>query len=187
VEIEMILLSHIIEMFGLITTATILTVRIHNVFVYIDIQLYLISLENQKTVFLSENAQPNVSNYQSFYQPTSTTAVNYCVNNNMSSSTSSLSSVNTVYSYAGPLLQPRPESTGSSNLMVSTAGEHGAQQLPKPVTSHHHQPHHHLGHSHPPLYMSPGIRNQTNHTCMYIYYFLNILILYFLFIFFYSQ
>lgn len=119
--------------------------------------------------FFIENTQPNVSNYGSFYQPTST-AVNYCVNNGMSSSSSSLSSVNTVYSYSGPPPPPlsRTETSSSSNIMVSAAGEHGAQQLPKLSTSH---PVHHAHHalSHPPMYMSPGIRNQTsNHACMYI-------------------
>ncbi|XP_026820047.1 probable serine/threonine-protein kinase DDB_G0282963 isoform X1 [Rhopalosiphum maidis] len=118
----------------------------------------------------NKNTQPNVSNYGSFYQPNSTTAVNYCVNNGMLSSAPSLSSVNTVYSYSGPPPPPPPppprtESSNSGNLIVSTAGDHGAQQIPKPLSSHqHHQPHHHV-HSHPPMYMSPGIRNQTsNHT-----------------------
>lgn len=120
-----------------------------------------------------ENSQPNVSNYGSFYQPNSTSAVNYCVNNGLSSA-SSLSSVNTVYSYSGPPPPPPPppprtESSNNVNLSVSTAGDHGAQQIPKPLSSHQqqHQPHHHA-HSHPPMYMSPGIRNQTsNHTCMF--------------------
>lgn len=85
-----------------------------------------------------------------------------------SSSSTSLSTVNTVYSYSGPPPLPlsRTESTSSGNLMVSATSEHG--QLTKPVTSH--QPHnlHHRVLSHPPMYMSPGIRNQTsNHTCMY--------------------
>ncbi|CAH1731596.1 unnamed protein product [Aphis gossypii] len=118
----------------------------------------------------NKNTQPNVSNYGSFYQPNSTTAVNYCVNNGMLSSAPSLSSVNTVYSYSGPPPPPPPppprtESSNSGNLIVSTAGDHGAQQIPKPLSSHqHHQPHHHA-HTHPPMYMSPGIRNQTsNHT-----------------------
>ncbi|CAI6358338.1 unnamed protein product [Macrosiphum euphorbiae] len=118
----------------------------------------------------NKNSQPNVSNYGSFYQPNSTSAVNYCVNNGILSSAPSLSSVNTVYSYSGPPPPPPPppprtESSNSVNLSVSTAGDHGAQQIPKPLSSHqHHQPHHHA-HSHPPMYMSPGIRNQTsNHT-----------------------
>lgn len=79
------------------------------------------------------------------------------------SSSPSLSSVNTVYSYSGPTPHPRTESSG--NLMVC---DHAALQIPKPVSSHQH--HFNPGHSpHPPLYMSPGIRNQTsNHACKYI-------------------
>ncbi|XP_015376458.1 PREDICTED: uncharacterized protein DDB_G0286175-like isoform X2 [Diuraphis noxia] len=96
---------------------------------------------------------------------------NVWINNNCNNSnTPSLSSVNTVYSYSGPPPPPPPppprtEPSTSGNLIVSTAGDHGAQQIPKPLSSHqHHQPHHHA-HSHPPMYMSPGIRNQTsNHT-----------------------
>lgn len=123
-------------------------------------------------MYFLENAQPNVSNYGSFYQPNSTTAVNYCVNNGIS--TSSLSSVNTVYSYSGPPPPPslsRTETSSSSNLMVNAGGEHGSQQIPKPVVTSHQQNHPHYYHapSHPPMYMSPGIRNQTsNHACMYI-------------------
>lgn len=87
-------------------------------------------------------------------------------------SSSSQSSVNTVYSYSGPPPPPlsRTEVSNSGNLMVSASAEHGTQQVSKPVTSHqqHHPPHHHP-HSHPPMYMSPGIRSQTsNHACMYI-------------------
>lgn len=81
------------------------------------------------------------------------------------------SSVNTVYSYTGPPPPPlsRTESSSSGSLMVSAAGKHGTQQMPKPITSHQHHPYHHNAHSHPPMYMSPGIQNQTsNHTCMYI-------------------
>lgn len=80
----------------------------------------------------------------------------------MSSSSQPLSSVNTVYSYSGPPPHPRTESSNSSNLMVSAANEHGAQQqITKSVPSHHHGP------SNPPMYMSPGIRNQTsNYACM---------------------
>ncbi|XP_025418200.1 GATA zinc finger domain-containing protein 7-like isoform X2 [Sipha flava] len=113
----------------------------------------------------NKNTQSNVSNYGSFYQPSSTTAVNYCVNNGMSSSSTSLSTVNTVYSYSGPPPPPlsRTESTNSGNLVVSVASEHG--QLTKPVTSHQQHNLHHRTLSHPPMYMSPGIRNQTsNHT-----------------------
>jgi hypothetical protein len=86
----------------------------------------------------------------------------------MSSSSTSLSTVNTVYSYSGPPPPPlsRTESTNSGNLVVSVASEHG--QLTKPVTSHQQHNLHHRTLSHPPMYMSPGIRNQTsNHTCMY--------------------
>lgn len=81
----------------------------------------------------------------------------------MSSSSSSLSSVNTVYSYSGPPPShiQRTDSGGSGNIMASVANEQLAQQIPKSVTSHQ------LLHSHPPMYMSPGVRNQTNnYACM---------------------
>ncbi|XP_050437678.1 3-phosphoinositide-dependent protein kinase B-like [Adelges cooleyi] len=118
----------------------------------------------------NKNNQPNVSMYGSFYQPSPGAAVNYCVNNGIPSSpSSSSSSVNTVYSYSGPPPPlSRTDSSGMGNLMVSaSAGEHGGQ-LSKSISSHqqqqqqhHHQPHH-LAHSNPPMYMSPGIRNQTS-------------------------
>lgn len=73
------------------------------------------------------------------------------------SSSSSLSSVNTVYSYSGPTPHPRTESSGS--VMVNDP----SLQVPKPVSSHQH----HFNPGHPPLYMSAGIRNQSsNHACM---------------------
>lgn len=82
----------------------------------------------------------------------------------MSSSSTSLSSVNTVFSYSGPpppSLQ-RTESSNSVNLMANASGENKVQQyIPKPIMSHHTS-------LHPPMFMSPGIRNQpNNHTCMY--------------------
>ncbi|XP_050526539.1 GATA zinc finger domain-containing protein 14-like isoform X2 [Daktulosphaira vitifoliae] len=112
----------------------------------------------------NKNTQPNVSIYGSFYQPPSATAVNYCVNNSISSSPSS-SSVNTVYSYSGtPPSMSRSESTGIGNLMVTASpNDHGAQ-ISKSSSSLQQQQHHqhHHGHTNPPMYMSPGIRNQTN-------------------------
>lgn len=79
----------------------------------------------------------------------------------MSSLSPSISSVNTVYSYSGP---PHTRTESSGNLLVSVSNDHSTLQIPKPVSSLHYN----HGHSHPPLYMSPGIRNQTsiNHPCM---------------------
>lgn len=82
------------------------------------------------------------------------------------SSSSTSSSVNTVFSYSGPQTQPlqRTEPSNSGKLMVGASGEIGAQQIPKPIMSHRIP-------LHPPMYMSPSIRNQpNNHSCMYFEY-----------------
>ncbi|VVC45941.1 Hypothetical protein CINCED_3A011851 [Cinara cedri] len=114
----------------------------------------------------NKNAQSNVGNYGPYYQTSSTASINYCVNNGMPSS-SSLSSVNTVYSYSGPPPLPisRTETCNTSNtgnLIASSSGEHAIQQISQSVNSQHQT--HYLTPSHPPMYMSPTIRNQTpNH------------------------
>lgn len=84
---------------------------------------------------------------------------------------SSLSTVNTVYSYTGPPPLPISRSetcstNNTGNLIVTSSGEHTVQQIPQSVNSQHQT--HYVTPSHPPMYMSPTIRNQTtNHACMY--------------------
>lgn len=117
--------------------------------------MYFTSVEQLFNNFVLENTQPNVSNYGSFYQSNSNNAVNYCVNG----VSTSVPSVNTVFSYSGPPPQSlqRTDSSNGSNLMATSVENRAQHQTSKPIIS-----------QHPPMYTSPGIRVQPNNRgCMY--------------------